>query len=137
VRAMEFLILTPEMGTFELRPDLWVLRVGGLPVGVVEVKKPGKGVLEDEHVLGELYDYLLHLPNFYGAKQMIGIVTTYREWRVCWLESPETQALVTIESEVETRTPQKMVCLEKKDDSPPGLTLSKKRINYQFCFERR
>lgn len=129
------LTLTPEMGTFELRPDLLILRVAGMPVGVVEVKKPGKGVLDHELVLGELYDYLLHLPNFYGAKQMIGIVTTYREWRVCWLNNPETQALMKADEVLEKdivglQTPKRNAMTEKKDRSPPGLTLSRKRTNY-------
>ena len=130
----ESLTLTPEMGTFELRPELWVLRVAGMPVGVVEVKKPGKGVLDHENVLGEVYDYLLHLPNFYGAKQMIGIVTTYREWRVCWLNNPETHELIeedeVLQTDIGFATPQKNVVFEKKDGSPPGLTPSKKRTNY-------
>ena len=129
----EFLTLTPEMGTFELRPDLWVLRVAGMPVGVVEVKKPGKDVLDHENVLGEVYDYLLHLPNFYGAKQMIGILTTYREWRVCWLDNSETQNLMKADEILEEKgptTPQKNAMTEKKDGSPPGLTPSKKRTDY-------
>jgi hypothetical protein len=128
----ESVTLTPEMGTFELRPDLWVLRVAGLPVGVVEVKKPGKGVLDHENVLGEVYDYLLHLPNFYGAKQMIGIVTTYREWRVCWLDNEETNILMEANVVLETgpTTPQKVASDGKKNGSPPGLTPSKKRTNY-------
>ena len=62
----EFLTLTPEMGTFELRPDLWVLRVAGMPVGVVEVKKPGKDVLDHENVLGEVYDYFSRNPRFFS-----------------------------------------------------------------------
>ncbi len=62
--------IVPEAGTFELRPDLWILRVGGMPVGVVEVKKPGDRVLDDERVLGELFDYMKHLPNFYGTRQV-------------------------------------------------------------------
>lgn len=134
----ESLTLTPEMGTFEFRPDLWVLRVAGMPVGVVEVKKPGKGVLDHGNVLGEVYDYLLHLPNFYGAKEMIGIVTTYREWRVCWLDNPETQELMkadeVLDSDIGYATPQKNVMTEKHGSppggSPPGLTPSKKRTSY-------
>jgi hypothetical protein len=58
--------IVPEVGLFEVRPDMLIVRVGGLPVGVVEVKKPGVGVLDDKRVLGELYDYMKHLPNFCG-----------------------------------------------------------------------
>jgi hypothetical protein len=132
--------IVPEAGTFELRPDLWIVRVGGVPVGVVEVKKPGDGVLDDERVLGELYDYMTHLPNFYGTRQVIGILTTYREWRVCWLDNDDTRALVSCSAvipgederkEEAMRTPKKLaVAGEEKDTSPPGFTPSKKRTNY-------
>jgi hypothetical protein len=112
--------------------------MGGVPVGVVEVKKPGPGVLEDERVLGELFDYMKHLPNFYGTREVIGILTTYREWRVCWLDNEETRTLVarsaTISDEREeeaVRTPKKpSIDGEPKESSPPGLTPSKKRTNF-------
>jgi hypothetical protein len=132
--GLPFLSLAKELGTFELRPDLWLMRSGGLPVGVVEVKKPGEGVLDNQSVLGELYDYLLHLPNFYGAEQMIGIVTTYREWRVCWLKTEETIALVEMPESIEANgamTPERVAAKgTKKESSPPGLTPSKKRTDY-------
>jgi hypothetical protein len=48
--------LVDKLGTFELRPDLRVILIGGVPVGVIEVKMPGSNVLEHEFVLGELYD---------------------------------------------------------------------------------
>ena len=131
----ESLTLTPEMGTFELRPELWVLRVAGMPVGVVEVKKPGKGVLDHENVLGEVYDYLLHLPNFYGARQMIGIVTTYREWRVCWLNNPETQVLMkadeVLETDIGLATPQKNFMAKKEGWKPSWIDAQQEKDQSQ------
>ena len=29
-----------EVGTFDIRPDMWVVTIHGIPVGVIEVKKP-------------------------------------------------------------------------------------------------
>ena len=68
-----------EMGTFKLRPDWWVITVRSLPVGVVEVKKPDKAgqtflALEHPNVLGELYDFMKHLPNFYGTYHTLPLV---------------------------------------------------------------
>ena len=83
-----------EMGTFELHRNIWLVYLSNTPVGVMVVKKPGDGVLENKFVMGEVYDYLMHLHNYHGLEQMIGIVTTYREWRVCWLDTNETNALV-------------------------------------------
>jgi hypothetical protein len=81
-----------EVGPFAVRPDLWVLTLYGTPIGVVEVKKPdvcvklnGKIVLEEPTVLGELYDFMFQLPNFYGVDVVFGILTTFETWRVCWL----------------------------------------------------
>ena len=83
-----------EMGMFELHRNIWLVYLSNTPVGVMVVKKPDDGVLENEIVMGEVYDYLMHLHNYHGLDQMIGIVTTYREWRVCWLDTNETNALV-------------------------------------------
>jgi hypothetical protein len=134
-----------EMGTFELRPDVWIIRRGRLPVGVVAVKQPGVGVLDDERVLGELFDYMNHLPNFYGTRPVIGILTTYREWRVCWLDNDETVRLVgeteTIAS-AKTETIANPVILDqvptskKKDTSPPDHAPSKKRTDHHSHEER-
>ena len=86
--------LIPEIRKKHIRPDYWFVNSIAVPVGVVEVKKPGDSVLENQQVLGQMYDYLVRLPNFYGAQQMIGILTTYREWRLCWLDTKETNALM-------------------------------------------
>lgn len=78
-----------EITTFNLRPDLWVVIRGGLPIGIIEVKKPdidnGVKGLEHANVLGELFDFMKHLPNFYGITPAFGIVTNLVQWRIAWL----------------------------------------------------
>ena len=117
-----------QVGFFSLRPNITVVKVFGTPVGVVKVKKPGQGVMENERVLGELYDYMTQIVNFYGLKQVFGILTTYKEWRVCWLDNDESNKLAgkTPKEFLEPRTPVKEPDKEKKKSSPPGLTPSKK-----------
>jgi len=78
-----------EIATFNIRPDLWVVSVRGIPMGVVQVKKPdvpGKPkALDHPNVLGELFDFLRHLPNFHGVSPAFGILTNMNTWRMAWL----------------------------------------------------
>ncbi|MCL4419222.1 hypothetical protein M1146_03920 [Patescibacteria group bacterium] len=62
-----------------------------MPIGVVEVKKPpterySYSVLSNENVLGQLFDYMKQLENFFGLQNIFGIVTDYVSWRICWLD---------------------------------------------------
>lgn len=115
------------MGFFNLRPDISVIKAFGIPVGVVEVKKPGKEILSNAAVLGELYDYMKQIVNFYGLKEVFGILTTYEEWRICWLDNAESKKLAGKEPKEsgEPRTPSKELENKSKESSPPGLTPSK------------
>lgn len=95
-----------EVGTFKLQPDLWNITVRSIPVGVVEVKKPdkrGQKVLALEHpnVLGELYDFMKHLPNFYGTFPAFGILTNMNSWRFAWFPDEETNVLAAASEELE------------------------------------
>lgn len=78
-----------EIGTFNIRPDLWVVTIHGIPVGIIEVKKPdipgGVVALDHPNVLGELFDFMKHLPNFYGVTPAFGIVTNLNSWRMAWV----------------------------------------------------
>jgi hypothetical protein len=40
------------------------------PIGAIEVKKPGEGVMSNTLVWGQMYDYLLRLSTFYGLKHV-------------------------------------------------------------------
>ena len=67
------------------KPDLWVVCLFGVPVGVIEVKKPTGSPLDDESVFGQMYDYLSQLNQYIGRSHAFGILTTYNEWRIVWL----------------------------------------------------
>jgi len=70
--------------------DIYAITLLGKPVGVVEVKKPQQGVLDHPNVLGQLLDYLLQLRYFHGLLWSFGILTTYEEWRICWLPNQQS-----------------------------------------------
>lgn len=101
-----------ELSIFDLRPDIWIVYGGGIPIGVVEVKKPGEdGTLQHPYVHGQLFDYMLRLQSFFGLEQVFGILTSYEKWRVCWMPRSDGAALATSataqiaqEREVETQT---------------------------------
>lgn len=81
--------LHSEIGTFNIRPDLWVVTHHGIAVGVVEVRKPdvpgGVIALDHPNVLGELFDFMKHPPNFCGVTPAFGIVTNLNSWRMAWI----------------------------------------------------
>lgn len=68
--------LTSELGIKCIRPDITVLMLGYRPDGVVKVKKPGKDILLQLTVLGELLDLILLVEGFHGAGLICGILTT-------------------------------------------------------------
>ncbi len=84
-----FLSFRQHMSLFQkYQPDLWVICSFGIPIGVVEVKKPFGSPLSNPKVIGQMYDYLSQLMHYTGRCHVFGILTTYNEWRIVWL--PET-----------------------------------------------
>ena len=85
----EYASVFTEVGIFHIRPDIWVVTVQGVPVGVVEVKKPDASAqppaLNHANVLGELNDFMVRLKNFYGIAPVFGLLTNFVSWRVAWL----------------------------------------------------
>ncbi len=76
-----------ELSIFKLRADIWVVvHSTGVPVGVVDVKRPGKGIMDSEQVHGQIYDYMMRLRSFHGLRHVFGIVSTYNQWRVYWFD---------------------------------------------------
>ena len=73
-----------EVPIKQIRPDLCILLIDAVLVGVVQVKKPGNNVLLQPTVLGELLDQMLLIEGFYGIGPVIGILTTAEEWLVSW-----------------------------------------------------
>ncbi|KAL5457513.1 hypothetical protein EMCRGX_G034779 [Ephydatia muelleri] len=120
-----------EISVFELRPDLWLVQRRHnhnhfTPIGVVEVKRPAVDLmpspLGNGKVLGQLYDYLVMLKTQFDLNFAIGIVTTYKEWRICWLQeddsiittlSHENDAVQAVSSEI---VPEISMQDEKDDD---------------------
>ena len=76
--------LLSELGVFYLFPDLWILSVNNITIGFVEVKKKNVD-LNDTHILGQVFDYLMILKNHFSLDYAFGILTNYDNWRVCWL----------------------------------------------------
>jgi hypothetical protein len=133
------LSVASEMAVFNVRPDMWIIKdPHGLPIGAVEVKKPSHDVeaatnlMDNQYVLGELYDSMCQLKNFYNVPLAIGILTTGNDFRVCWFgedDNVNMSAEETICAEAEPRTPQgspQKKASEDHKDSPPGLSPSKK-----------
>lgn len=74
-----------ELSIFNVRPDIWIVTSNhGIPVGVIEVKKPDDSIMKDPVVHGQIYDYMLRLQSFYGIQNVFGVVTTYKQWRIYW-----------------------------------------------------
>ena len=84
--------IVPELSAFGEKADLWVLARLGVPVGVVEVKKPHEAILQNESVAGQLLDYMKRLRSFFGLSDIFGIATTYEEWRIFWLKDCDAAA---------------------------------------------
>ena len=57
-----------EVEVASVRPDIYVIRTAsGLPVGTVEVKKPGHLAMTHERILGEVFDQMMHLRQVFGV----------------------------------------------------------------------
>lgn len=57
----------------------------GIPIGVIEIKKPGNNVMTSKKTFGQLYDHMLSMRKMYGMCHVFGILTSYDKWKVCWL----------------------------------------------------
>jgi hypothetical protein len=114
-----------ELSIFDLRPDIWVVCNGGVPIGVVEVKKPCEDeappALQNSYVQGQIFDYMLRLQSFFGLHNVFGILSCYDQWRICWMPGSDRAAQATSlgtgaqEEEVETQTvvPPREMCGSK------------------------
>lgn len=131
-----------EVAIKQIRPDICVLLNGMYLVGVVEVKKPGRNVLLEPTVLGELLDQMMLVEGFYGMGPIIGILTTGDEWLVSWFPI-DSQILVHAHAEppgAPFTTPEKKKATssspaDTKGHSPPGGTPSQQRGVIHFIDE--
>ena len=97
--AAEFDGLTcqQELSLFDQKKaDIVIICEFGVPIGVLVVKTSATtSPLSKEKVLGQVFDYLVHLKNYTGRRDVFGILTTYHEWRVVWLpECDEAARLI-------------------------------------------
>ena len=74
--------------------DYWVLSSNGIPIGVIEIKKPGDTFLSNKaKIFVQLLDYMLMVQSFYGVTYVLGILTNYQSWQICWLPHSDPCAL--------------------------------------------
>lgn len=95
-----------ELSIFKLRPDIWVvMNDRGVPVGVCEVKKPGRSIINSSFVHGQIYDYMLRLRSFHGLRYVFGIVSTYEQWRLYWLDDCAAAASASVSAPASSASP--------------------------------
>lgn len=83
-------IIRAEVEVMQDRPDFMLILVDGHPVGTIEGKQPGKIAMHNPNILGEVYDHLMHLSSIFRVDNPVAILTSYEEWRICWLNLPAT-----------------------------------------------
>ena len=84
------LCVGPELSIMGEKSDLWVLKRKAIPIGLVEVKRPGEiDVMNNTWVFGQVHGYLQVLKNFYGVQYPIALLSTYTHWRVVSLENTD------------------------------------------------
>ena len=71
-----------------LRPDLLVFRSEGVVVGLCKVNKPTRegGILSNNQLRNQIANYMLTAKHCHGLRKPFGIITTYKEWKFCWLK---------------------------------------------------
>lgn len=81
-----------EVEVMRNRPDFMVILVKGHPVGTIEGKQPGDVAMTHPNILGEVYDQLQHLHSIFRVDIPFAILTSYDQWRICWLDNPESNS---------------------------------------------
>ncbi len=80
-----------EKKGFSWEPDL-TITAACHPIGGVEIKK-GLKKAENETVVGEVFDQLMHFKHYWRIKVFV-IFSSYREWRV-WLDDKDSKELAS------------------------------------------
>lgn len=122
--------MASDFGIKHVAPDICVLSLGSRLVGVVEIKKPQKNVLEMPTVLGELFDQMILVEGFYMSGPVIGILTTLEDWLFCWFPADTEHFSSELEPYTATSaflTPQKAsAAAAGASTSPPRDTPSRR-----------
>ena len=109
ILGVPYLSVRLEVQFSGLRPDKWLVYRKDIPIGVIEVKLPTFRQEEDasmnnEHVHGQVFDYLTMLKAYYGVQQPFCILTTYRQWQVYWLDGMDD---IATQEKTENKVPQR------------------------------
>lgn len=73
---------------------IWVIESKcGRPITIIEVKTISKDILDNDAVLGQMFDYLCRLRSSFGQCELIGMVTSLEEWRFCCVPDTEEFAI--------------------------------------------
>lgn len=75
------------------RPDLLVIRSKGAVVGVCEIRRPSTegGDLSDPILRNRISNCMLATKYSHGLTKPFAILSTYNEWKICWLEDTVDQ----------------------------------------------
>jgi hypothetical protein len=90
--------LRAEVELMSVRPDFTLLYVDGHPIGTIEGKQPGETAMTDGNILGEVYDQLMHLHSMFGVVNPFVILTSYEEWRICWLDLKRSNEIAALDT---------------------------------------
>eukprot|EP01035_Chromulina_nebulosa_P023684 gene23684-30716_t len=122
--------MASDFGIKHVAPDICVLSVGSRLVGVIEIKKHQKNVLQIPTVLGELFDQMILIEGFYMSGPVIGILTTLEDWLFCWFPADTAHFSSELEPYTATSTfltPQIASASAGDSTSPPRDTPSRKK----------
>ena len=105
--------MASDFGIKHVAPDIFVLSVGSRLVGVIEIEKHQKNVLEMPTVLGELFDQMILVEEFYMSGPVIGILTTLEDWLFCWFPADTAHFSSELEPYTATSLHRKHLRLKK------------------------
>jgi hypothetical protein len=110
----EKVIIRAEVEVMRNRPDFMLILMDGHPIGTIEGKQPGDFAMTHANILGEVYDQLMHLHSIFRVKTPFAILTSYEQWRICWLDKGESNDLA-ISQELQTPSPYETPVKPKND----------------------
>jgi hypothetical protein len=89
--------LRAEVEVMRTRPDFMLILINGHPIGTIKGKQPGLVAMSHPNILGEVYDQLMHLHSIFRVNTPFAILTSYEEWRICWLNHQDSNELAVLD----------------------------------------
>jgi hypothetical protein len=101
--------VTVEVQVAGVKPDVFIVFFTSygtkIPIGVVEVKRPIDDITTaNKNLDGQVYSQMQILHSFLGLQCCLGIVTNYKLWVVCFLNSSEAVRDVVAAGNMESLT---------------------------------